>query len=167
LRLRPSLWFLVLRRGGWVLGLLLVAAGLWRAGAALPEAAGALRVGRSMALGGLGLLLLGNVVEWCTRVYALTPRVVSERGGVLRHLAHELALERVQTVSVSATLLERALGVGTVVATGSGGLGAGVQWGLVANPGRAAGEIRSALAARVAAGAGPGAAAQRSGGVAP
>lgn len=141
LAVRPSLWFVFLKRAGW-LGLL---AAVWLALAAV-DAMG----WHAVALYPLALVfilaavaVLGwQMVDRLNRLYVLTDKRVMRTAGVFSRTTVEIPLHMVTTVVLYRTLLDRVLNVGSLLftsaaASGGGGGGAGggeLVWFIVAQP---------------------------------
>lgn len=84
-----------------------------------------------------GVRLAWATLEWVSRLYVLTNRRVMRIRGVFNVDLFECGLDRIQDTSVSLTLGERIVHVGTIMfetAGGSGGLGGGASWRIVPKP---------------------------------
>lgn len=148
LAIRPSYWFIVLRRAD-----VLVAMPLMVMIAAALERLGVIEVNEGALVMG-GVACFACVLAWllldrAMRSYVLTDRRVSREAGVLDRLRTELPLRQVQTVVVYQTLLERVLGVGTILissaASGSGSSAGDISWYLIASPKKHARTLREAI----------------------
>ena len=71
--------------------------------------------------------------DWWSHAYILTSRRVVSRVGVVYPMHAEAPLSAVRRVALARTPIERALGGGSVVCLGSGGVTL-VRWGFIANP---------------------------------
>jgi uncharacterized membrane protein YdbT with pleckstrin-like domain len=148
LSIKPSYWFVVLKRSDVLLTIPIVtlaAYGIEQMGwmdVHLPTI-----VLASVAC--MACVLAWLLLDRATRSYVLTDRRVSREAGVLDRLRVELPLRKVQTVVVYRSLIERVLGVGTILissaASGSGSSGGDVAWYLIASPQKHARTLRDAL----------------------
>lgn len=74
------------------------------------------------------------VAQWLARVYLLTDRRVLRVMGVLHVRVFEAPLARVQNTFLSMTLIERLLGLGTILFATAGTGAAEAGWWLIARP---------------------------------
>ncbi|MBX3366481.1 MAG: dephospho-CoA kinase [Phycisphaeraceae bacterium] len=112
--LRPSVWFVVLHAAG-VLGLCVVLIGLGVVWAEFgPGERGIGVVLARMGGVGVGVYLAAGALRWWSRLYVITERRVVIVAGPLSQAAADLGLDRVQHVTVTKSLVERVLGLGTV-----------------------------------------------------
>lgn len=112
--LRPSVWFVVLHAAG-VLGLCVVLIGLGVVWAEFgPGERGIGVVLARMGGVGVGVYLAAGALRWWSRLYVITERRVVIVAGPLSQAAADLGLDRVQHVTVTRSLVERVLGLGTV-----------------------------------------------------
>lgn len=156
---RPSLWFIPLGAGPTVLAIVL-AAGALDAGVlpllrafgsvwgSSPDPTGPGRFGAWIMRAALLLscaAALWSVLDWLTRRYVLTERRAIVIFGVLNQRVSELALHRVQNVSVSKPLLLRVLGLGHVGVASAGTDGYEIVWRTLPGPERCAAQVREAV----------------------
>ncbi len=136
LRVRPALPFIP-PGPAWIWAPPLLMLGLWLVlrplGAWLGGGA------RLAPLATIGLILLGvwalwAILEWWSRVYVLTERRIVVVAGFARQVVGDVPLENVQHLTVSRSILERLLGLGTVGIATAGGDGPVVNWLAVSNP---------------------------------
>jgi uncharacterized membrane protein YdbT with pleckstrin-like domain len=145
---KPSYWFIVLRRADVLVAIpimLLIAVVLERVRLVDVNHGALIMAGIACITGVLAWLLLDRAM----RSYTLTDRRVSREAGVLDRLRVELPLRKVQTVVVYQTLIERVLGVGTILissaASGGSGGGGDISWYLIASPKKHAKRLREAI----------------------
>ncbi|GAB4383066.1 MAG: PH domain-containing protein [Phycisphaerales bacterium] len=156
---RPSLWFIPLNAGPTVLAIVLTAGAL-DAGATLflrafasvwassPEPTGAGQIGGWIMRAAVLLscaVVIWSVLDWLTRRYVLTDRRAIAIFGVLHQRVCELALHRVQNVSISKPLLLRVLGLGHVGIASAGTDGYEIVWRTLPCPERCAAQVREAV----------------------
>jgi len=127
LALKPSLWFVFLKRAGWLATLAIVWSLL-----ALIQQLGASR-GWDFKLFPLGMAFIiaaVAVLAWLaldrlTRLYLLTDKRVFRVSGIFSRTTVEIPLQKVTTVVLHRTFTERLTGVGSILftsaAAGSGG----------------------------------------------
>lgn len=112
--LRPSVWFVVLHAAG-VLGLCVVLIGLGVMWSEMgPGERGIGVVLARVGVVGVGVYLAAGALRWWSRLYVITGRRVVIVAGPLSQAAADLGLDRVQHVTVTRSLVERVLGLGTV-----------------------------------------------------
>jgi len=97
------------------------------------------------------LLALARLVwawlEWLARLYVLTDARVVRVTGVLRQLATDVPLDRVQTVVIHRLIRERVFGLGTLAFATAGTGGFEAAWVMVPRPERLAERVRSTIRA--------------------
>ena len=74
-----------------------------------------------LSLRGLLTLWIGPFIEYWTSEFAITNKRVIVKMGLIRRQTLELNLQRVESVSVSQSILGRILGYGTITIIGTGG----------------------------------------------
>lgn len=112
--LKPSLWFILLSRLGWLATVAAIAAGLiWlehRYGLGWYE----LQDVATLGMGAITAVLLWQTLDWFSRVFVLTDRRVVRQMGVLRPQLFEAPLHRSQHTELLLTIRERLFGLGTI-----------------------------------------------------
>lgn len=83
------------------------------------------------ALVALFIRLLVAFVQWLARTYILTDKRIIRIKGVFWVQIFESGIERVQNVTLSVPLLQRAVGVGTILFATAGTAGLDVAWLMV------------------------------------
>ncbi len=95
----------------------------------------------------LGLLILMlNVGEWLSRRYVVGPANVTVRAGLFRRIGAEVPLRNIQHLTLTRTLGERLLGVGTLGIATAGSDGPAIYLLHVGHPEARLGQIRKAMA---------------------
>lgn len=89
-----------------------------------------------IALAWLAAHLLWGVLARASRRYELTDRRLTVRAGVLRRVAGDVPLRNVQHVTMTRSLAERVLGLGTIGVATAGADGAAVRWLMVPHSAR-------------------------------
>lgn len=149
LALKPSFWFVVIKRAG----ALSTLACLWLL------MAGIERLGWfDFQLTGVGLafiiiavaLLLWLAIDRTTRLYLLTDKRVLRVSGILTRTSVEIPLHKVTTVALHRSFTERLTGVGSILFTSAaagGGEGAAgdLVWYMIDNPVAAVRTVRETL----------------------
>ncbi len=144
LELKPSLWFVPLVSAPVAgFGLLLVLAGKlsWMEHH-MPEA------GRVLVLVGgfmIALRIVWAILQWLARVYILTDRRVLRQKGVLNRNIFECRLDRIQNTFVEYTIVQRALGVGTIHFATAGTRQVEAAWQHIAHTDEVHREVQRAL----------------------
>ncbi len=144
LRMRPGFLFVLVYRQGWWLGPPIA---LWLVHYALSRLWEPDPMPWAMSAGllWLGVGLVWRVLAWLSRSYVLTDRRLLVRAGVLGRIAGDVPLARIQRTTMSQTLLERLLGLGTIgISTADG---PAMNWLMVPGPERVVDEIRRATEA--------------------
>ncbi|MBX3317628.1 MAG: dephospho-CoA kinase [Phycisphaeraceae bacterium] len=125
--LRPSVWFVVLHAAG-VLGLCVVLIGLGVMWSEMgPGERGIGVVLARVGVVGVGVYLAAGALRWWSRLYVITGRRVVIVAGPLSQAAADLGLDRVQHVTVTRSLVERVLGLGTVGIATAGSNGPAIR----------------------------------------
>ena len=132
LAIKPSLWFIVLVSGRWLIGcgLAVVAAELL-----VGRAPGwVVRGTEQLAILAAAVRLLVGALDWLGRVYVLTDRRVMRLKGVLRIDLFECPLARLQQTVLALPLAERAVWCGTILFYTAGTDSVDAAWQTVAHP---------------------------------
>ncbi len=147
LRLRPTPWFIVLHRGGWMLGLLLAGWAFWMAASFTDDPRLISAAHRCTFVAGLwiGSLLLVNAIDRACREYVLTETHVKRRSGILRRAEVEVPLDRIQSLTVLRSIRERVFGLGTLAFSTAGSDGFEFTWYMMAKPDAALRTVRQSL----------------------
>lgn len=149
LAIRPSYWFLLLKRGGTLGGLVAV----WLL-MALVEAIGWVDFNLTpIAL--VLLIIVAAALLWLTidrlsRLYLLTDKRILRISGVLTRTSVEIPLHKVTTVVLHRSVPERLTGTGSLLftsaAAGGGPAGPGeLVWFIIDHPARIVGTVRETL----------------------
>lgn len=134
LAFRPSLWFILLHAPGVLMfcALLVCVGAAW--GIAGPGQLGigwlVVKIG---VIGAVVYLVIG-ALRWWSRLYVVTDQRVVIVAGVLSQAAADLPLYRVQHVTVTRSLVERLLRLGTVGIATAGADGPAIRMLMVARP---------------------------------
>ncbi len=144
LALKPSVWFVLLSRLGWLVAI--VAAGVvWN----LLSDYGSITLPRStifsVTAAALAAVLGWRALDWQLRVYVLTDRRILRVSGVLRQTAIEVPLARVQSVVLVKSIRERLVGLGSVGVSSAGSDGVEVGWYMIRDPEEALATVRKAI----------------------
>lgn len=131
---RPSAWFILLHAPGAMVSILLLigASAAWAM-----IGPGAREIGWLLVrIGVLAFVLnvLVGIARWFSRLYVVTDRRVIVVAGVLSQSAADVPLQRVQHATVSKSLIERVLGLGTVGIATAGADGSAVRLLMVRRP---------------------------------
>ncbi|MFM9996248.1 MAG: dephospho-CoA kinase [Phycisphaerales bacterium] len=86
------------------------------------------------ALAWAGLYLAWGVLAWLSRCYELTDRRVVVRAGVLRRVMGDVPLRNIQHVTMTRSLAERLLGLGTIGVATAGSDGAAIHLRMIHQP---------------------------------
>lgn len=132
LAIKPSLWFILLVSGRWLIAaaLTVIAAHLLEP---VLEYRFTTRIVQFAVLASAVRLLIGTM-EWLGRVYVLTDRRIMRLKGVIHIDLFECQLSRIQQVVLSLPLAERALFCGTIVFYTAGTDMPDAAWQTVARP---------------------------------
>lgn len=132
---RPSLWFIVLKRLGSLLLVLLVSLL-----AIIVDVKDLLNISAPAILSanalGAALVMAWFAIDRATRLYLLTDRRVLRVSGIFRQVVIEAPLGKVQSVTLYRSFRERIFGIGTIVfSTAAAGGGAGeFSWFMAPRP---------------------------------
>lgn len=139
---RPSLWFILLHRGGWLLALFALAI----LSARLAREAGLpiLSTLPPAALLAAVVLLLWNTLDWLCRAYVLTTGRILRTSGVLVRVHREIPLRNLQSVTLVRSLRERLVGIGSLGVSSAGSAGLELSWYMVPRPQRLLETVRAA-----------------------
>jgi len=141
LRLKPSLWFVLLTSAPVItFGVILILV------SNLPIMAGA--AANLVKAGSLviGLRLVWALLQWFGRIYILTDRRVIRQRGVLNIQVFECRLDRLQNTFIHRTLVQRILGIGTIFFATAGSGQVEAMWQHVAHPAGVHKQIIEAIA---------------------
>jgi dephospho-CoA kinase len=139
---RPSPWYILLHAPAILITLLLLAAlgAAW--GTAGPGAREAGWIVTRICAAAIALHLVLGVARWLSRLYAVTDRRIIIVAGVLSQNAADVPLQRIQHATITRTLAERLLGLGTVGVATAGADGPAVRMLMVRRPDRVAELVR-------------------------
>ena len=148
LAIKPSFWFILIKRGG---SLLLLAA-LWLTMALIERLRWV-----DLGLTSVGLvfiavaaaILIWLAVDRATRLYLLTDKRVLRVSGILTRTSVEIPLHKVTTVVLHRSFSERVTSVGSVLftsaAAGGGGGGGDLVWFIIDSPAAVISTVRETL----------------------
>ncbi|NIA20936.1 MAG: PH domain-containing protein [Anaerolineaceae bacterium] len=140
LRLKPSLWFVLLVSAPVItFGAVLILVGN------LPVMAGAAASFVKAGTLVIGLRLVWALLQWFGRVYILTDRRVIRQRGVLNIQVFECRLDRLQNTFIRRTLVQRILGIGTIFFATAGSGQIESMWQHIAHPARVHKQIIEAI----------------------
>ncbi len=133
LAIKPSLWFVVLRSGPWLVGCGIAAALAWYL---IHQGLGtdATRLGLQMAVAVAVGRLSVAMFQWASRLYVLTNRRVMRIRGVLHVDVFECPLTRIQNTNLSFSLPQRLLWIGTIHIETAGTVAGGAAWEHITQP---------------------------------
>lgn len=144
LALKPSVWFVVLSRLGWLLALAALGVG-WN----LVSGLGTIALPRSTIFSATAALLAGvlgwRALDWQLRLYVLTDRRILRISGILRQTTTEIPLARVQCVALHKSLRERLCGLGSIGISSASAASAEVLWYMLRRPHEALAAVRDAV----------------------
>lgn len=146
--LRPSLWFVLFHAPGVLMFCMLLVAGGAFWGKWGPGQLGLGWLVVRIGLGGALAYAVVGALRWWSRLYVVTDRRVVIVAGVLSQAAADLPLHRVQHVTVTRTLVERVLGLGTVGIATAGADGPAIRMLMLARPAAMVELIRAPHGAR-------------------
>ena len=132
LALKPSLWFILLVSGRWLIAAAAVIATVQVSGEYL-DRSWALRLVQGAILVAAVRLVIA-AMEWLGRVYVLTDRRVMRLKGVVRIDLFECQLSRIQQVVLTAPLAERVVLCGTLLFYTAGTDTFDAAWETLAHP---------------------------------
>lgn len=114
LLMKPSLWYIVLSRLGWLATIVVVAVGLvwfelrWRLGFYQPHNV------TTVMMAAIAGVLAWQTLDWIARLYILTDRRVVRQMGFFRPQIFEAPLHRVQHTELHFSIRERVFGLGSL-----------------------------------------------------
>jgi hypothetical protein len=157
--LRPSLWFIVLKRLGSLVAVACIAVGVLALDALGVHVLDA-RAVVAGAVAASALVMLWFAIDRATRLYVLTDRRVVRISGVFRQVSIELPLRDIVSLTLYRSLRERLSGPGTVVfSTPAAGAASGsgeCSWFMIPRPAEHVVTIRRALSRYGSSGPGAG-----------
>ena len=143
IRVRPSLWFILLQRQ-WLGLAILSAVAYWILSAVVAPAPDMIR---SIMVLVFLLLLALNILDYLCRLYTLTDRRILRSSGILRRVFIDVPLARTQTVTLTKSLPERLFGLGSIGITTAASAGDyDLTWFMVARPAQTLHTVREAIA---------------------
>lgn len=139
---RPSAWYMILHAPALLVTLTLlgVLGVAWAIGA--PGARDIGWIVARVCAAGIALYIVVGLARWLSRLYAVTDRRIIVVAGVLWQGAADVPLQRIQHATITRTLLERLLGLGTVGVATAGADGPAVRMLLIRRPDRVAELVR-------------------------
>lgn len=144
LAIKPSLWCVLLECGRWlgVLLLIAVAAGLAER---MSWLSGQMRLLLAACLVAMAVRLAYGLLRWQSRVYILTNLRVLRIRGLMRVEMFQCYLLRLKDVTLSVSMAERILGLGTIGLVSESSDGPTACWSNVRNPERVRRQILDAI----------------------
>lgn len=142
LKTRPGVAFILLYRPGWWVWPALL---LWAIGYAAAWAGWVWPGVTAAAVAWLVLGFVWRVLMWLSRSYVLTDRRVWVKAGVISRVFGDVPLTRIQHTTMTQSVAERLLGLGTIGVATAGNDGAAVHWLMVPRPQAALTAIRAAV----------------------
>lgn len=145
LAVKPSLWYILLRSGSWLLGCASVVALTWwlsRHGFPPDVARLGLQTGVAIAL----VRVTVAMFQWASRLYVLTNRRVMRIKGVLHVNVFECPLPKIQNTHLSFSPSQRILRIGTIHIDTAGVIGGTAAWEHIAQPALVHTRLRNAIA---------------------
>ncbi|MFN0012877.1 MAG: PH domain-containing protein [Phycisphaerales bacterium] len=144
LAVKPSIWFVLLSRLGWLVAIVSVGVA-WKllsdfSSVTLPRS-----TIFSVTAAALAAVLGWRALDWQLRVYVLTDRRILRVSGVLRQTAIEVPLSRVQSVVLYKSIRERVVGIGSLGVSSAGSDGVEVGWYMVCDPEETLETVRQAI----------------------
>ncbi len=144
LALKPSVWFIVLSRLGWLVAITLAGVA-WN----LLSDLGTIALPRSTIFSAtaalVAMVLAWRLVDWQQRLYVLTDRRVLRVSGIVRQTTTEIPLGRVQSVSLHKSVRERVCGLGSIGISSGSAAAAEVGWYMLRRPHDALAKVRDAV----------------------
>jgi len=145
LAVKPSLWFIPLTSGPWLVTCAVVAGLAWYLGheGYGPEAA---RLGLQCAVA-IGLIRVSLAMfQWASRLYVLTNRRVMRIKGILHVNIFESPLAKIQNTYLDFSLSQRVVRVGSIRIQTAGFGGGNATWEHIAQPALVHTRLRNAIA---------------------
>ncbi len=143
LALKPSVWFVVLSRLGWLLAIAALGVG-WN----LVSDLGTISLPRSTIFSATAALLAGvlgwRAIDWQLRLYVLTDRRILRISGILRQTTSEIPLAKMHSVTLHKSLRERLCGLGSIGVSSGSAESLDVFWYMLRRPHEALAAIRDA-----------------------
>jgi hypothetical protein len=133
LAVKPSLWFILLRSGSWLIGCIALAALTWwlgRHGFGADVARLGLQTAVAIALVRVSVAMF----QWASRLYVLTNRRVMRIKGVLHVNVFECPLTKIQNTHLSFSLPQRLVWIGSIDMETAGTVGGGATWEHLSQP---------------------------------
>ena len=144
LRLKPSLWFVLLVSAPVItLGVILILAGNLQIVAEAPMSMRGILTNAGAWL--IGLRLVWALLQWFGRIYILTDRRVIRQRGVLNIQVFECSLDRLQNTFIRTTLVQRILGIGTIFFATAGTGQIEAMWQHITRPAKVHRQIIEAI----------------------
>lgn len=144
LAVKPSLWFILLRSGSWLVAAAGVAALTWWLGRhGFPPEVGTIGLQTAVAIG--LVRVTAAMFQWASRLYVLTNRRVMRIKGVLHVNVFECPLPRIQNTHLSFSLAQRLLRIGSIHIETAGTAGGGATWEHLAQPALVHTRLRNAI----------------------
>ena len=144
LALKPSVWFVILSRFGWLLAITALGVG-WN----LVSDFGTIALPRSTIFSVTAALLAGvlgwRAVDWQLRLYVLTDRRILRISGIVRQTTIEIPLAKVQSVALHKSLRERLCGLGSIGISSGSAQAVQVSWYMLRRPHEALAAVREAV----------------------
>jgi membrane protein YdbS with pleckstrin-like domain len=144
LAVKPSLWFIPLRSGPYLLAAAALAAlTCWLSRHGFPPDVARLGLQAAAAIALIRISVA--MFQWASRLYVLTNRRVMRIKGVLHVHVFECPLTRIQNTHLSFSLPQRLLRIGSIHIETAGTLGGGATWEHLAQPTLVHTRLRNAI----------------------
>ena len=144
LAVKPSLWFIVLRSGSWLIWCATLGTAIWWLSVRDYNPA-ACKVAAQVVAGAAILRVVVAMFQWAVRLYVLTNKRVMRIKGVLHVDVFECALTKIQNTFQTFSLPERVVRIGSIhlLTAGTGSVEA--VWQHTANPIEVHKQLREAI----------------------
>jgi hypothetical protein len=144
LAVKPSLWFILLRSGSWLIGCAALAGLTWWLGHH-GFGSDVSRLGLQTAVAIALVRVSVAMFQWASRLYVLTNRRVMRIKGVLHVNVFECPLTKIQNTHLSFSLPQRLVWIGSIDMETAGTFGGGATWEHLSQPTLVHARLRNAI----------------------